>query len=109
VQAFGNFFESLRAMMEEAADWKPGAPFEPALTRFLDELFPQMEERNRFADIFRSFESKKLEGINITLKEVAFIKLFCDAYFLRTIRPSAVRSKLGVDVKSSPRADDASN
>jgi hypothetical protein len=93
-QAFGNFFESLRAMMEESGDWKRDTPFEPSLLRFLDELFPGMDERDRFAEICRRFESKNFEDMVLTLKEASFMKLFCDAYFLHKIRPNAIDSIL---------------
>ena len=92
-QAFGNFFECLRAMMEENGDWMRNSPFEPSFLRFLDELFPQMEERERFAEVCRRFEAKNFDGLQITLKEVAFLKLFCDAYFLAKICAKALSSK----------------
>lgn len=91
-QAFGNFFECLRAMMEESGSWTQGTPFEPSFVRFLDELFPNIEERDRFAEVCRRFEAKEFEGLAITLKEVSFMKLFCDAYFLAKIRPDAIKA-----------------
>jgi hypothetical protein len=94
VQAFGNFFECLRAMMQEKGDWKQNTPFDPSLVRFLSELFPQMDERDRFAEICRRFEAKESEGLAITLKEAAFMKLSCDAYFLTKIRNKAINAKL---------------
>lgn len=93
IQAFANFFECLRAMMEENGDWSRGAAFEPSLMRFLDELFPQMQEKGQFAEICSRFEAKNFEGLVITLKEVALIKLFCDAYFLWKIRDKAISGK----------------
>ncbi|MET4016066.1 AbiV family abortive infection protein [Bradyrhizobium sp. S3.2.12] len=90
VQSFGNFFQSLRAMMAEHNDWQPNAPFEPAVLKFLDSLFPEMDERERYAELCRAFDSDQLTGVVVTLKEVSFIKLFCDAYFLFKHRPSDV-------------------
>jgi AbiV family abortive infection protein len=98
IQAFGEFFECLRAMMEESGDWTRGTPFEPSLLRFLDQLFPGMEEREHFAEISRHFEAKNFEGVVVTLKEVSIIKIFCDAYFLAKIRPKAIGAKRpGID------------
>jgi hypothetical protein len=91
-QAFGNFFECLRAMMEESGSWTQGTPFEPSFVRFLDELFPNLEERDRFAEVCRRFEAKEFECLASTLKEVSFMKLFCDAYFLAKIRPKAIKA-----------------
>ena len=91
VQSFGNFFESLRAMMVQQTDWSEGTPFEPAFLKFLDALFPDMDDRARYAELARAFDEKKLEGVIITLKEVSFIKLFCDAYFLKTHQAKALK------------------
>jgi hypothetical protein len=46
----------------------------------------------RFAAICRKFEAQDLKGLALTLKEVSFIKLFCDAYFLAKIRPKALKA-----------------
>ena len=46
VQSFGNFFESLRAMMEQHGDWQAGTPYELAFVRFLDEFFPTWMRRS---------------------------------------------------------------
>jgi AbiV family abortive infection protein len=95
LQAYGNFHESLKAMMKDAAEWDANTPFEPAFARFLGELFPAMpqDERDGFTAIARAFESKNFQGVVITLKEVSFIKLFCDAYFLRTAGPAAMKAR----------------
>jgi len=106
VQAFGNFFESLRAMMAERGDWKPGDEFTPSFVRFLDELFPNIDERQRFADICRGFETEQRDNLKITLKEVSFIKLFCDAYFLAKIRPKAL-SSLRADIAAETSGEKA--
>ena len=46
----------------------------------------------------RAFEAKEVNGVKVTLKdvkvtlkEVSFIKLFCDAYFLHKIQPAAMK------------------
>ena len=107
VQSFGNFFKSLQAMMAEQGDWKPSEPFEPSFSRFLAELFPRMEEGERFAEICRGFEKNEPDGLKITLKEVCFIKLFCDAYFLAKIQPKAlkaVQERLEAEESDAPTA-----
>lgn len=80
--AFGNFMESLKAMMEEAGDLKPETNFRDAVLRFLDDLFPGMDEREHIAELCARFESKNFDGVVVTLKDATFMKLFCDAYFL---------------------------
>ena len=61
---------------------------------FLASSLPKIDERDRFAEICRRFEAKEFEGLAITLKEAAFMKLFCDAYFLTKIRNKAINAKL---------------
>ena len=99
IQAFGNFYESLKEMMKDASDWKPDAPFEDSMLRFLDEFFPGFDERDRFAELCRKFEKKEAKQGEVTLKEASFIKLFCDAYFMRTIQPAALKE---LEKKSPP-------
>jgi AbiV family abortive infection protein len=101
MQSFGNFFQSLRAMMTEQGDWQSGTPFEPAFLKFLDSLFPKMDERERYAELCRAFDTEQLTGVVVTLKEVSFIKLFCDAYFLWKHRPP------GVKIDQSPQSEGA--
>ncbi|OHV63565.1 hypothetical protein LCM4577_32175 [Mesorhizobium sp. LCM 4577] len=87
--AFANFISSLQAMMEDAGDVNEGASFEPTFLAFLEDLFPNFDERERYMELCRLFAAGNLGQATITLKEVSFIKLFCDAYFLRTIQPKA--------------------
>ena len=48
VQAFGNFFESLRAMMEKFGDLQPGEPFLPALDQTIHEMIPELGRAEKF-------------------------------------------------------------
>ncbi len=92
LQSFGNFLQSLKAMMEQHGDLKEGEPFEPAFVRFLDSLFPDIEEKQRFVELCHAFEANDLTNVKITLKEVSFIKLFCDAYYLRKMKPRVAKA-----------------
>ena len=89
-QSFGNFFESLRHMMAKNGDWSEGQPFVPSFLKFIDELFPTFDEKERYTILTKAFDDKKLDGIAVTLKEVAFIKLFCDFYYMRRLSPPPV-------------------
>jgi hypothetical protein len=89
---FGNFFESARAMMAESGDWKPDTPFVPALIQFIDNTWPDLDERSRYVEIFEAFERKSVDTLSINLAEASFMKLFCDAYFLQKVRPLALRA-----------------
>jgi len=90
---FGNFFESARAMMTQSGDWEPDTPFVPALMQFFDSLWPDMDERRRYIEIFEAFERKSVDTLTINLSEASFMKLFCDAYFLHKIRPAALSAR----------------
>jgi hypothetical protein len=83
---FANFFECLKALMTENGDLTPGVSVCDSLLRFVDDMFPDMDQRDQFAELFERFESKNVEGAVVTLKEATFMKLFCDAYFWRHIK-----------------------
>ena len=102
IQAYGNFHESLKAMMKDAGAWDGKVAFEIPFIDFLEKLFPTMspEERQQFASLCRRFEEKNFEGIVVTLKEASFIKLFCDAYFLTTISPAGLKGMPQIDGQS---------
>lgn len=95
LQAYGAFHESLKAMMRDAGAWDGDQAFEIPFTRFLTEMFPSMsaEEQERFVELCRHYEARKFDGLVVSLKEASFIKLFCDAYFLRTVGPAALKDR----------------
>ncbi len=89
VQAFGNFFHCFKEMLIAAGDLNPGQPTVEAFGTFLDDMFPNMDDRQRYVEIGQSIEDGSAAASKITLSEVAAMKLFCDVYFQRTIRPKA--------------------
>jgi AbiV family abortive infection protein len=95
---FGNFLECLKAMMEDAGDWKPESSVEEAISRFLDDMFPGMDERAHIAELCARFEAKNLDGLVITLKDATFMKLFCDAYFLRAAKQKTERQAIAAAI-----------
>jgi hypothetical protein len=56
---------------------------------------------------FRDIDADKPDEVRITLKEASFIKLFCDAYFIRKVRPRALDalSKAATDIVASSPAE----
>ena len=72
--------------MAENGDWKEGTSFRDSVLRFLDDMFPKMAKRDQFADLCGRFESKNVEGAVVTLTEATFMKVFCDAYFMRQLK-----------------------
>jgi len=91
VQAFGDFFESLKAMMEEMGEAPASEPFLPKLHAFLSETFPDMDEHEHFGAIFQAIEAKDTSNV-VTLRDAAMMKMFCDAYFLRKVVPRATQN-----------------
>jgi len=105
---FRNFFECLKALMAENGDWKEGTSFRDSMLRFLDDMFPKMDERDQFAELCARFESKNLEGAVVTLKDATFMKLFCDAYFMRQLKHRNTRLSHSWEkepTEASPGAD----
>jgi len=101
---FGNFFECLKALMAETGDWKEGTSFRDSMLRFVDDMFPKMDEREQFAELCGRFESKNVEGAVVTLKEATFMKRFCDAYFMRQLKHRNTRlSHLQEQAPTEPR------
>jgi predicted transcriptional regulator len=64
-QSFGNFFESLRHMMAKHGDWTEGQPFVPSFLKFIDELFPNLDEKERYAALIKAFDENKLDGVAV--------------------------------------------
>ena len=79
--AFVNFYRSLQGMMREGGYWQEGTRFSDSFIRFLDEIWPAFEDREVYARISRALDDERLADDVVTLKEVAVMKLACDAYF----------------------------
>jgi AbiV family abortive infection protein len=90
--AFAAFFHALRGMMMEMGKDASEEKAPEAFLDFLDEGFPSFDERNAYQAYFRAVAAgTPPQGLSI--KEAIFMKLFCDAYFLRFILPMRLTSK----------------
>jgi hypothetical protein len=87
----GNFLECLKAMMEDAGDWKLETSVKDAILQFLDDMFPGMDERAHIAELCARFEAKNFDGLVVTLSDATSMKLFCDAYCLRAAKQKMER------------------
>jgi hypothetical protein len=45
------------------------------------------------AELFQMFESEIVDNTKVDLKDVAIIKVVCDTFFLREIRPATLASR----------------
>lgn len=85
---FGNFLECLRQLMKETGEWNPETPFPDALSKFIGDLVADTDEdKERLISIAKAFEANKMDEVTVTLKDVSFMKLFCDIYILMKICP----------------------
>jgi hypothetical protein len=98
VQAFGNFFESIKAMMEDLGEVSTGEPFLSKLHGYLTETLPQMDEHEDFGAIFQAFETKDFAKVTVTLCDAAMMKTFCDAYFLNRVVPRVTQKLRPVSI-----------
>ncbi len=93
-QAFGNFFQCLRALMRDYGGWYPATePFRVAFLRFISGMFPKLDEANELANLCDSYETGNFEGVKVTLKETTFMKFFCDSYFMRDVEPLRLKER----------------
>ncbi len=100
-QSFGNFFHSIKAMMEESGEWQVGTPFTDALMAYLSVAFPKMDERDHFAKIFDAFDRNEPGTVTVTLKEVSLMKVFCDTYYLHRVMPAALKARKATETSAS--------
>lgn len=91
INIFGNFFRCFRKLMEESGGWDGQTDFIEAFSKFLDERISNNDEDNpRLLKIAKAIESNNTEGVEVTLRDASFMKLFCDGYILTKICPQAL-------------------
>jgi hypothetical protein len=89
IEIYGNFHESLKAMMAWVGDWSREGPFAQALSALLKRLVPDLADElyGRYIELGEAFERREPEGKAITLTDAASIKVLCDRYFLDVVMP----------------------
>jgi hypothetical protein len=77
--------------MKETGEWHPEVSFPEALSKLIDDLYPDTDEdKERLISIAKAFEVNKMDEVTVTLKDVSFMKIFCDIYILMKICPRAL-------------------
>lgn len=105
INIFGNFLQCLRNLMKESGEWDGKVEFIEAFAKFLNERIPEADEDNRrLLKIASAIEGKNTEGVEATLKDASFMKLFCDGYILTKIRSQSLE-RMGEDKLSAPDED----
>jgi hypothetical protein len=80
-------------MMEQVGDWDSTKAFTPILGQFLKARFPDMDELDHFTQLFEAYEKRSIDKVTVNLRDVAFMKLFCDTYYLNKVIPIVLKSK----------------
>jgi len=81
--------------MKSTGAWAPKSDFTETFGKFLDDLFPGFDEREHYMTLVGEFLRGGRKKLKIDLKEVSFMKLFCDAYFLKEIRTKELEEREG--------------
>ena len=76
---FGNFFECMKGMFAAADDSRLKNGIVQGLLEFLDEMFPNFDERAQFEKLFVAFDQGVTNSATVTLKEASFINYFATA------------------------------
>jgi AbiV family abortive infection protein len=92
LQAYGNFHQSLKAMMKTYGGWKPEEPFDEAFSRLLTQGAPGMPavQYEHYRAIARAYEADAPETVGVNLTDVGFIKVLCDIYFCGVVAPAVL-------------------
>jgi hypothetical protein len=87
--------------MEGTGEWHVGTPFSAALMAYLNDAYPNLDEHEGLAKIFDAFDRNEPSASAITLKEAAFMKLFCDSYYLHRVMPAAMKARKAAESSAS--------
>jgi hypothetical protein len=52
-----------------------------------------MDELDHFTQLFEAYEKRSIDKVTVNLRDVAFMKLFCDTYYLNKVIPIVLKSK----------------
>lgn len=105
LQAYGNFHQSLKVMMNVYGGWSGAEPFDEAFSRLLSDAAPGMpsEQRERYVAIARAYEGSTPETVSVDLSDVGLIKVVCDTYFASVVAPAVLAE---LEAKRKSEADE---
>jgi hypothetical protein len=69
----------------------------------------KFDERQHFSELCERFEANAVDGANVTLKDATFMKIICDAYFLRAAKQKLERRQPGMSEDLRPRENGKEN
>jgi hypothetical protein len=90
-QAYGQFFQSMKLLVAEAAYAAPSETADAAIGRFLSDRYPALDppEHAAFIELMQNFEQRSAE-VKITLADVFLMKCLCETIFRETIMPATI-------------------
>jgi hypothetical protein len=89
-------------MAETLGNWQAGTPFTPVFMAYLNEAYPYQDEHARFALLSEAFDRDNAQSVSVDLRDVAFMKLFCDSYCLHKIMPIELQRRRAADQSADP-------
>ncbi len=100
---YGNFHQSLKGMMRATGAWDGEAPFGPKVSEMLARLVPEMSEdqTRRHVELAEAFEQGQPDRHNVTLTDVAAMKVMCDHYFLSTLVTRALGPAMSAETNDT--------
>ncbi len=95
IQAYGNFHESLKAMVRFTGDWDGTTAFVAFFEEFLNRALPQLtpDQLTRYVNLARAIETNADPGDPFDLSDVAVIKIVCDHYFSGRVAAVVLQNK----------------
>jgi AbiV family abortive infection protein len=93
-QAFGNFCQSLKGMMEITDYHNESEKVDQAFGRFLKEKYPpglEASEHEKFVGLIKAFEEQR--PVTVKMGDVYLIKLLCETFFRDNIVPHVLQER----------------
>lgn len=88
-QAFGNFYESLKAAMSLYGEWDGTTPFAERFFKHISDRFPNAEDSDRQKSLAEAYDKGAFEGVTVNLQDVAIVKTICDHYVQTKLQAAA--------------------
>jgi AbiV family abortive infection protein len=97
-QAYGNFLQSMKLLIVDAAYASSSETADAAIGRFLAEKYPDLDpqEHAAFVELIKDFE-QSAKPVKVSVADVFLMKLLCETIFRDTIVPAIVRQLKGAE------------
>lgn len=79
---YHEFYLSLKSSLKSSGEWDGKSQYGPSFMQVLSELFPSVEDGEKYLTLGEKLEADNTQTKDITLSEVGVMKLICDRHFL---------------------------